>query len=100
MAVCVRRMLVVRAGTGGFGGGVVTDDEKPKVHEQDPTLLAPASRPSVPSAGKPIKAATARSHDPNTGEWTYRAKNVQAPCGKWFAEGGNDFLCALKEGHD
>jgi hypothetical protein len=78
----------------------VTDDEKPKVHEQDPTLLAPASRPSVPSAGKPIKAATARSLNRDTGVWTYRQKNVQVPCGKWFAEGGNDFKCALKDGHE
>jgi hypothetical protein len=93
-------MLVVRTRAGGFGGGVVTDDEKPKIHEQDPTLLAPASRPSVPSAGKPIKAATARSLNRDTGEWTYRQKNVQVPCGQWFAEGGNDFRCALKDGHE
>jgi hypothetical protein len=78
----------------------VADDEKPKIHERDPTLLAPASRPSVPSAGKPVKAATARSFNRDTGEWTYRPKNVQAPCGKWFAEGGNDFRCALKQGHE
>jgi hypothetical protein len=78
----------------------MTDDEKPRIHEQDPTLLAPASRPSVPSAGKPVKAATARSFNRDTGEWTYRPKNVKPPCGKWFAEGGNDFKCALKQGHE
>jgi hypothetical protein len=78
----------------------MTDDEKPRIHEQDPTLLAPASRPSVPSAGKPVKASTARSFNRDTGEWTYRPKNVKAPCGKWFAEGGNDFKCALKDGHE
>jgi hypothetical protein len=78
----------------------MTDDEKPRIHEQDPTLLAPASRPSVPSAGKPVKASTARSFNRDTGEWTYRPKNVKAPCGKWFAEGGNDFKCVLNQGHE